>query len=121
MTWVFAVRAGTLSRNGSVVATGIYSGHGQGLNNPDMEAVQGVGPIPAGRWQIGTFMDNPHLGPVISHLTPKGFDPHGRSAFFLHGDNAELNHSASDGCIIAPRTIREMVEDSGDRDLIVTA
>jgi hypothetical protein len=29
----------------------------------------------------------------------------------IHGDNQALNHSASDGCIVAPRFIREQIRD----------
>jgi hypothetical protein len=53
-------------------------------------------------------------------LTPSG-DTFGRSDFFIHGDNAQLNHSASDGCIILVREIRQQIVDSLDSDLQVVA
>jgi hypothetical protein len=33
----------------------------------------------------------------------------GRSGFFCHGDNPAENQTASDGCIVAARPIREIV------------
>lgn len=104
---------------GEVLGTG-YSGHGTGLNNPAMDDVEGVGPIPAGHWHIGPAK-NPvdHLGPIAMPLTPQGFDPHGRSAFFMHGDNAAADHTASDGCIIMPHNVRQAVDQSSDCDLEV--
>ncbi|MPW09303.1 hypothetical protein GCT19_27215 [Paraburkholderia sp. CNPSo 3155] len=47
MTWTHSQSSGTLSRDGSLVARG-YSGHGAGKNNPVMQAVRSVGPIPEG-------------------------------------------------------------------------
>jgi hypothetical protein len=63
-----------------------------------------------------------HLGPVALPLTPDpGNEMFGRSAFFVHGDNAQMNHSASCGCIILPREVRVLISDSPDRVLLVTA
>jgi hypothetical protein len=45
----------------------------------------------------------------------------GRSGFLIHGDNAEMNHTASDGCIILSHDIREQIDESEDRVLIVTS
>lgn len=109
-----------------------YSGHGPGLGNPAMEKVVGVGPIPRGLYRIGAPKSPPdHLGPLAMPLVPivlvgadgltdvqrrdlgaaiaAGF-PYGRSAFFLHGDNALMNHTASDGCIVAGHLIRLTVD-----------
>jgi len=88
-----------------------YSGNGAGLNNPAMESAPMHGPIPRGAWTIGTFHDDPGgKGPVVAHLTPC-VDTHtfGRSGFMIHGDNQALNHTASEGCIVAPRFIRDQI------------
>lgn len=122
MSWTYKQSSGQLLHNGQLVATG-YSGHGEGLNNPAMQDVVGVGPIPAGAYLIGA-PKNPidHLGPIAMPLTPTaGNDADGRSAFFMHGDNASADHSASDGCIIMPPQVRGLVRDSGDHALEVTA
>jgi Protein of unknown function (DUF2778) len=122
MSWTYRQSTGALTHNNVLVGSG-YSGHGEGLNNPAMEAAQGVGPIPAGDYHIGAPKDPPdHLGPIAMPLTPApGNAAHGRSAFFMHGDNAAADHTASDGCIIMPRTVRETVCDSDDHDLTVIA
>lgn len=118
--FTYSQQSGVLDHDGQQIATG-YSGHGTGLNNPAAQGVVGVGPIPQGMWDIGTAFDHPHLGPCVFHLTPApGTDPLGRSAFFIHGDNPDMNRSASDGCIILDRTAREYVRDSGDTQLTVT-
>lgn len=65
---------------------------------------------------------HPHLGPWVSHLIP--IDPlsvFNRSGFFIHGDNHEMNHTASDGCIILSLVLRETIRDSGDTQLKVTS
>jgi hypothetical protein len=43
----------------------------------------------------------------------------GRSDFYIHGDNPALNYTASEGCIILARPIREQIAASGDNDLQV--
>ena len=98
-----------------------YSGNGEGLNNPDMEAAEGVGPIPRGQWHVVEWVDNyENKGSCVARLAPVGFDPHGRSGFLCHGDNPELNHTASDGCIVAPHDARTAWRNSEDNDLEVT-
>ena len=46
---------------------------------------------------------------------------HGRSGLLMHGDSKEHPGSASHGCVILPRSVREEVWQSGDRDLEVVA
>lgn len=119
MSWGYSVKNGWVLHNGIIAGVG-YSGHGSGLDNPAQDCRAGVGPIPAGVWQIGTFFDHPHLGPIVSHLAPtQGTDTFGRTGFFIHGDNVKCNHSASHGCIILPRSLREKIRDSKDHVLIV--
>ena len=45
----------------------------------------------------------------------------GRDGFLLHGDSKESPGRASHGCVIMPRSVREQVWKSGDRDLEVVA
>lgn len=99
----------------------VYSGHGEGLNNPDREKEHNVGPIPAGLWNIRAWRDAyGSKGPCVAFLEPFGHDAFGRSGFLLHGDNRAGNFTASDGCIIAPRPIRERLRASGQTRLMVT-
>lgn len=105
--------------NGVLIGVG-YSGYGAGLNNHAMEAVRGVGPIPLGKWKIVEWIDHhPKLGPCVARLAPDGHDAHGRSAFDIHGDNSNLNHTGSDGCIVAGRLIREAMRASGETEINV--
>jgi hypothetical protein len=117
MGWSWDQSEGALYFDGRWVARG-YSGRGEGRNNPAMEAVRGVGPIPAGRWRIGPPRTSTRTGPHIMDLTPIGHDAHGRSAFQIHGDNA--TGDASSGCIVLPRAYRERISGGASRVLEVT-
>lgn len=117
--WTYAQSTGELLKDGEFQGTG-YSGAGEGRNNPAMQAVPMVGPIPQGVYTIGPAYKDPHLGPVVMHLDPQpGTDDLGRSLFRIHGDNAR--HDASEGCVIIGPAIRAEIAASADRDLTVTA
>lgn len=116
--WIYNVKAGTIAGNGHSW-TGIYSGHGEGLNNPLMEAVHGVGPIPRGEYKMTWQDSHPHLGKTVALLTPIGHNAMGRTGLFEHGDNWKMNFTASDGCIIAPETVRDTMWAAGDTTLTV--
>lgn len=101
------------------VGTG-YSGHGEGLNNPNMQNVPYVGPIPQGTYDIGQAYRHENFGPVTMNLEPRPeTNTFNRGGFLIHGDNAQRNRSASRGCIILPRNIRIQINNSGDRELRV--
>jgi hypothetical protein len=116
--WKWDQSAGELSRAGQVVSRG-YSGLGRGKNNPDLQSAAGVGPIPAGRWKITERYDSANVGPYALKLEPVGHQALGRSAFRIHGDSIANPGTASHGCIILPRAVRELVWKSGDRELEV--
>lgn len=122
--WTWDQSAGELRHNGRLVAKG-YSGAGEGRNNPELEHVRQVGPIPRGRWKIGSPRNSKAIGPyVLPVFAVDGQldDVHARtrrSAFRIHGDNR--TGTASKGCIILARPIREQIWKSGDRDLEVVA
>jgi len=119
MTWRYQQSTGKLfNPAGEWIGTG-YSGAGPALNNPADEAVVGHGPIPAGAWTIGPAATHAGLGPLAMPLTPSGFDPHGRSGFFIHGDNAAQNHTGSCGCIVLQRADRQQIAASADTSLEV--
>jgi len=129
MAWTYAQSTGNLTDpNGDFAGTG-YSGNSQGLNNPAMQNVHNEGPIPQGQWTIGAFFDDPvptppdglvHKGPVVTHLTPNaGTQTFTRSGFMIHGDNAAMNHTASDGCIILSNSLRQQIRASLDNTLNV--
>jgi Protein of unknown function (DUF2778) len=119
INWTYYQSTGQLFL-GNEEAGVCYSGNGPGLNNPALDHVHDVGPLPRGWYTIGAEETLPHLGPVVMHLDPDSTNTmYGRMGFFMHGDNADMDHSASDGCIIADRAIRTQVAASPVRRLEV--
>lgn len=116
--WTYRQSTGQLSHNGEAIGNG-YSGIKEGLNNPEKESVRNVGPIPHGEWKIGDSFKHDTKGPVVMRLTPVGHTAHERTAFLIHGDNKNLNNTASNGCIILSRKLREKIAASGDHTLQV--
>lgn len=120
MSWTWKITSGSLLNQNSITVGHGYAGHGEGLNNPAMTDTPDVGPLPTGKYKIGAEMHDAHVGIYALPLTP---DPSnemfGRSAFFIHGDNPGLNHTASDGCIILSQVIRRDIAGSADDDLVV--
>jgi len=117
--WKWDQSAGELSRDGRFVSKG-YSGNGRGKNNPAMQAAVAVGPIPAGAWRITERYNSKNVGPAALKLDPKpGTQTFGRSAFRIHGDSIRNPGTASHGCIILPRQVRDRIWASNDRDLTV--
>lgn len=116
--WTYSQSTGILSHTDEPVGKG-YSGHGEGLNNPKLQMVHNLGPIPQGMWDIGQFFDDKHLGPCVSALKPTSQDCFGRGGFFIHGDNKSVNHTASDGCIILPLILRKLIRDSDETQITV--
>jgi len=121
MKWTYQQSTGLMTDAGGSVSVYGYSGAGEGKNNPAMQDQHNVGPIPCGRYTITGpecthgvpcgdchGIQTHHHGPLVLRLTP---DPSnemfGRAGFLIHGDNQ--THTASEGCIILPRTIREAI------------
>lgn len=120
MAWVFEQSTGKVfDPMGMLVGFG-YSGIGTGKNNPELENVSNVGPLPKGIYTIGTPFDSIDHGPFVLPLTP---DPEnqmfGRAGFLVHGDS--INHAglASHGCIVVARSVREDMANSLDKSLQV--
>lgn len=119
--WIYDQSSGLLTKSGVVISKG-YAGKGRGKNNPALDNVVGVGPIPDGDWLITEKYDSKNVGPYALVLVPaKGTNTHGRSAFRIHGDSIRSPGTASRGCIVLPRKIREKIWSSGDRELKVIA
>jgi len=116
--WTWDQSAGLLSRAGKSWRG--YSGGGRGRNNPALQAAIGIGPIPQGRWTITDRHDSPDTGPcTLTLVADPGTPTFGRSAFRIHGDNIAHPGTASHGCIILPRAVRDAIWRSGDRSLEV--
>lgn len=94
----------------------------EGVNNPAMQEMRSVGPLPQGLYSLGAVVEGSHLGVFAIPLMP---DPanemFGRSAFYCHGDNKLGNQSASEGCIIMPPSIRRMIYAGIDSKIRVVA
>jgi hypothetical protein len=109
----YCQQTGQLLLNGKVIGVG-YSGKGVGKNNPKMEQISKVGPIPTGKYTIGPAYIHPQKGPLTLNLSPNGHFTHGRSDFLIHGDSCAHPGNASEGCIVLPRNIRNRIATSGD-------
>lgn len=110
--WTYKQSTGEILKDDKVIGSG-YSGHGPGVNAPLLDKVHNVGPIPKGQYNIGPSHDTPTKGPVVMALSPT------RSGFLIHGDSRTLPGTASEGCIILSKDIREQIASSDDRLLEV--
>jgi hypothetical protein len=124
--WVYSSGWGELFRIFNVVPIKLnlvskgYSGNGAGMNNPKMENVPNVGPIPTGFYTIGMPFDSPEHGPECLPLTPDVKNTmYGRSGFLIHGDSTTNPGCSSRGCIILPKIVRDLIAQTLDKDLQV--
>lgn len=119
--WTYSQKAGTLEHDGNPDSDG-YSGHLSGRDNPAMQDVPNVGPIPRGFYTIEKPKDTATHGPFVLGLEP---DPsnemHGRGGFLIHGDSKVDPGEASHGCLVLARVVRERIAASGDNRLEVIA
>ncbi len=129
--WRYAQRGGDLRfPDGGLFCRG-YAGWddgdgipepGEGKNDPSMQGVRNVGPLPVGVYLISEPFDHPTIGSFVLRLTPApGTDTLGRSGFLIHGDNQAKPGAGSHGCIVIGRAEREFIAASGDRLLRVVA
>jgi hypothetical protein len=124
VSWVYEQTTGYMSRNNARLTPAGYAGHGEGLNNPDMQNVKFVGPLPCGSYKIGKPRHDPHVGDYALPLIP---DPsnemYGRDDFYIHGDEIKNpgKHLASDGCPVQCLANRITISESGDDVLEVVA
>jgi hypothetical protein len=116
---IFHQRSGKTFRDTTLIATG-WAGQHEGINNPNLQNLPNIGPLPRGGYDIGPAYHHPNLGPLVMNLTP---DPSnemfGRSLFRIHGASTAHPEVSSHGCIILPRYARQHIIASGDRRLEV--
>lgn len=121
MPWTFVQSSGELLRDGDLVGVG-YSGHGEGKNDPAMQSIPNVGPLPCGQYRIGIPYNSESHGPYVLSLTASPENRmFGRAGFLIHGDSILRPGEASHGCIILLRSVREAIHLSGDTALEVVA
>lgn len=121
--YLFEITSGNFFKDSELIGKG-YSGHGIGKSNPHWVDVHEAGPIPPGRWRIGKPRDTQTHGPYVLPLTPEPeTDTHGRGSFLIHGDSLHSPGTASLGCIILARDVREQIGENLATDdlLIVTS
>lgn len=122
----YAQSSGNWFEDGLLIGSGYAGGNlgkqPQGRNNPLMQAVHSVGPIPQGVYDIeGPPFTHPTAGPFCMRLIPRAqTNTFGRSGFMVHGDTA-IPGNASEGCIVLPRAVREKIWNSGQLVLTVVA
>lgn len=122
--WKYSQLSGAkFDPEGKLIAHGYAGGNcgknPEGRNNPNLDCVRQVGPLPRGMYTFGEPIDHPHLGKMAIPLIPDATNEmHGRSAFYEHGDNK--TGTASEGCIIMPLWVRKLVIASSDKRLLVT-
>lgn len=104
--WLYVQTTGELFRpNGTLCGVGYSGRQGEARNNPAFQTVASTGPLPQGLYYLGAEVDHPMLGPCAIPLLPNPANKmFGRSHFWVHGDNVQ--HDASEGCIIMARPIR---------------
>jgi hypothetical protein len=103
---VYLQHSGELFRSNELRREG-YSGHGiLGINNPSMEDIPYIGPIPRGLYSIRERkpfeVPGSSLKELVLRLDPIGHDAKKRSPLLVHGDSTKGN--ASRGCIIHLKT-----------------
>lgn len=117
MPWIYRQSTGDLSYKGQVVDRG-YSGAAIARNNPSLERLPAVGPIPRGTYRVGPPHDSRKTGPYTLDLTPiKGTNTYGRTAFKMHSDSITHPGNASEGCIVMHVHTRQRVWGSNDWEL----
>lgn len=114
----YSQAAGTLLAPDGFLAVG-YAGYETGKNNPTMQHVPDVGPLPRGLYRIvGEPFEHERCGQFCLRLEPDAANEmFGRAGFLLHGDNGK--GTASHGCIVQDRKSRELVWSEGYREIEV--
>jgi hypothetical protein len=124
--WLYLSRSGALLRSlptghREIVAYG-FAGRREGLNDPDLQHVKGIGPLPEGLYTIEAPHDSATTGPYTLRLVPHPNNRmFGRSSFAMHGPNKAAPAESSHGCMVFEITRRRLTWESGDHTLKVCA
>ena len=99
--------------DGNVVAPpdACFAGNHEGLNNPAMQNVGFIGPLPQGVYSVGDWGEHGALGPNSAPLTQVSGDTYGRNNFFCHGPGGHDPSQCSEGCIVVEAEYRQKVID----------
>lgn len=117
----YGQKSGAYKLGSKIIGYG-YAGNGDDKNKPESQTKRGHGPLPQGLYKLTDVRDSANTGPFSIVLMPDpGNRMFGRGDFRIHGDSIKAPGTASDGCIILPRNLREKIWASGERQLTVTA
>jgi hypothetical protein len=86
-----------------------WAGNNEGKNNPAMQDVHDVGPLPRGLYYIGPPLRESYLGPYAMPLSPHPNNQmFGRDGFYIHGAamDPEKRGQESRGCIVQMHDVR---------------
>lgn len=122
-TFTYIQRSGAMKNEEGIVIAHGWAGNGAGKNNPDMQSVHSVGPLPQGLYKVGPWEEkHGHLGPIVAHLEQVEGETFGRDAFYIHGPSTGSNYGEeSKGCIVLPRPYRAIVRALGPDFIRVVA
>lgn len=120
--WIYVQRTGELfAGDGELVGVG-YSGYADHKNVPESERFKKLGPLPRGLYDMQTPVNTIAHGPYMIPLVPdQTTEMYGRSGMAIHGDSIRYPGTASNGCVIQARAVRQRMWKSGDHDLRVVA
>lgn len=114
----YSVSAGKLI----IEIDGGYSGQPGYKNDSNFEHLVNFGPIPRGEYKIQPPRISHKTGPFVLDLTPLQEQARD-SGFQIHGDAIKKPGTASTGCIVYSRKVRELLweicEKLGDCHLMV--
>lgn len=82
-----------------LIAVG-YAGAPGFVNDPKADHLARRGPLPKGRYLVIEDKHPRFAVPAFRLVPTAKTDMHGRSGFWIHGDNRHINRSASTGCIV---------------------
>lgn len=120
--WIYEQLTGKMFDELGELSGVCYSGFRDGKNNPQFEMIHSVGPIPRGMYTIKAPRDTNTHGPFVLTLVPDDdTEMYGREGFLIHGDSIKSLGTASLGCIVASRDVREKLWFTGDRRLKVVS
>lgn len=118
-------RTTRLTKDGILISVTCYTGAfnsedetKNGYNNPALDYLSCVGPLPEGMYIIeGPPYDDEKLGKYVLKLNPySSNEMYGRSAFRIHGKPLPPKdiRKGSDGCLCADHDVRMKIYQSGD-------
>jgi hypothetical protein len=116
--WLFESSTGKIFRpDGTLSGVGYAGGNcgrnPEGINNPKMQEVKSVGPLPSGFYTFGSLIEkHPRLGLYVFSLMPDAENNmFGRGDFYCHGDT-KIPRQASEGCIVVDYNVRRDMHES---------